>query len=77
MALCFSPVGDGFRVRSTRFPAIITACVIDWFHPWPYDALLSVAENFLAEVEMDSEEIREGIVKFLPFSFTTVQKYSE
>jgi dynein heavy chain len=35
MALCFSPVGDGFRVRSTRFPAIVTATVIDWFHPWP------------------------------------------
>jgi dynein heavy chain len=35
MALCFSPVGDGFRTKSTRFPAIITATVIDWFHPWP------------------------------------------
>jgi dynein heavy chain len=35
MCLCFSPVGDGFRVRSTRFPAIVTATVIDWFHPWP------------------------------------------
>jgi dynein heavy chain len=35
MALCFSPVGDGFRIKSTRFPAIINATVIDWFHPWP------------------------------------------
>ena len=26
---------------------------------------------------MDSDEIREGIVKFLPFSFATVQKYSD
>ena len=44
MALCFSPVGDGFRTRATRFPAIVTCTVIDWFHPWPYEALFSVAE---------------------------------
>jgi hypothetical protein len=30
----------------------------------------------LAEVEMDSDEIREGIVKFMPFSFATVDKFS-
>jgi dynein heavy chain len=44
MALCFSPVGDGFRTRSTRFPAIVTCTTIDWFHPWPYEALESVAD---------------------------------
>ena len=35
MALCFSPVGDGFRSRATKFPALVTATVIDWFHAWP------------------------------------------
>lgn len=35
MSLCFSPVGEGFRQRATKFPALITATVIDWFHPWP------------------------------------------
>lgn len=77
MSLCFSPVGDGFRQRSTKFPAIVTATVIDWFHAWPQDALLSVAEKFLAEVEMDSEEIRAGIVKFMPYSFGMVGEFSE
>jgi len=35
MALCFSPVGDDFRNRSKKFPALINNTVIDWFHPWP------------------------------------------
>lgn len=61
MALCFSPVGDLFRQRATRFPAIINCTVIDWFHPWPEDALLDVAKKFLSDVEMASDEIRNGI----------------
>ena len=35
MALCFSPVGDDFRNRAKKFPALINNTVIDWFHPWP------------------------------------------
>ena len=77
MALCFSPVGDSFRNRARKFPAIINCSVIDWFHPWPEDALLSVAAKFLADVEMATPEIREGIEKFMPFSFRVVNNYSE
>jgi len=77
MSLCFSPVGDAFRNRARKFPAIINNTVIDWFHAWPEDALLSVAVKFLAEVEMKTPEIREGIEKFMPFSFRVVNQYSE
>jgi len=35
MALCFSPVGDDFRNRAKKFPALVNNTVIDWFHPWP------------------------------------------
>jgi dynein heavy chain len=77
MALCFSPVGESLRGRARKFPALVTCTVIDWFHPWPEDALLSVAVKFLSDVEMASDEIRTGIEKFMPFSFRTVDKYSE
>jgi len=77
MALCFSPVGDAFRNRARKFPALVNASVIDWFHPWPYEALLSVAERFLGDVEMPSDNVRQAVVKFLPFSFNEVQKLSE
>lgn len=77
MALCFSPVGDGFRNRAKRFPALINCSVIDWFHPWPEDALTSVADKFLADVEMPSDDVRKAIVNFMPFSFKTVNQQSE
>ena len=77
MSLCFSPVGDAFRNRAKKFPALINNTVIDWFHEWPYDALLSVAEKFLAETEMPSDEVRTSIVKFMPYSFNVVGKYSK
>jgi len=77
MSLCFSPVGDAFRNRAKKFPALVNCSVIDWFHPWPVEALYSVAEKFLAEVEMATDEIRAGITKFMPYSFKIVNEYSE
>lgn len=43
LALCFSPVGDQFRFRARKFPAIISCTQIDWYHEWPQDALIGVA----------------------------------
>ena len=76
MALCFSPVGDAFRQRSRKFPALVNCTVIDWFHAWPEVALLSVARKFLADVEIPSDEVRDSVIKFMPFSFTTVNDAS-
>lgn len=59
--LCFSPVGDTFRVRARKFPGLISCTSIDWFHPWPRDALYDVAIRFLQEVELETDEMRIGI----------------
>lgn len=61
VVLCFSPVGDIFRVRARRFPALIYSTAIDFFHPWPRQALVSVAYKFLDGVELPSVEIREQL----------------
>ena len=50
--LCFSPVGDAMRVRARKFPGIINSTSIDWFHPWPRDALIDVAFKFLQEADL-------------------------
>ena len=38
-----SPVGDNFRKKIRTFPGIVNCTTIDWFHPWPSDALYSTA----------------------------------
>lgn len=30
VVLCFSPVGDKFRVRARQFPALVSCTVFDW-----------------------------------------------
>jgi dynein heavy chain len=42
------------------FPSLVNCTTIDWFLPWPRDALQSVAENFLSDVDVENKE---GIVK--------------
>jgi len=56
VVLAFSPVGDAFRVRARRFPGLINCTAIDWFHPWPEDALISVAMRFVKEIELPGDE---------------------
>lgn len=65
MGLCFSPVGDTFRFRARQFPALINCTSIDWFHAWPRDALVGVANRFLAKIEFPSNEIREAIANHM------------
>jgi len=72
--LAFSPVGDDFRSRARKFPALVTCTVIDWFQPWPDDALMKVGQNFIADMDLGDDIIRSGIEKFLPFSFLTVNE---
>ena len=76
MALCFSPVGDSFRNRSRKFPAIVNCTVFDWFHDWPREALLSVATRFLANTELGEESVRQGVIEYMPFSFGAVNQAS-
>ena len=65
MGLCFSPVGEAFRFRARQFPALINCTTIDWFHAWPRDALVGVANRFLAKIEFPSEEISEAIAQHM------------
>jgi dynein heavy chain len=74
VVLCFSPIGDAFRTRARRFPALVNSTVIDWFHPWPESALEDVSKNFLQDIYLGEEEVRKNIVKFMPFSFNVVNK---
>jgi dynein heavy chain len=44
------------------YPALVNCTTIDWFSEWPLDALLEVADKYLSEMSLGSEEE----VSFLP-----------
>jgi len=74
--LCFSPIGDPIRVRARRFPALVNCVVIDWFQPWPEDALAAVSTRFLKGEELGSDEAKASIINFMPYSFVSVERMS-
>jgi dynein heavy chain, axonemal len=47
LVLTMSPIGEDFKRRLRMFPSLVNCCTIDWFLPWPKEALQSVAEYFL------------------------------
>ena len=56
MVLVFSPVGDSFRRRLRTFPTLVNCTTIDWFLPWPEEALISVAETCIKNFkELDTK----------------------
>ncbi|KAJ1516905.1 hypothetical protein HMI54_007793 [Coelomomyces lativittatus] len=75
--LCFSPVGNTLRSRCRKFPAIVNATQIDWFHEWPQEALESVATRFIEACELVSKELKKSVTKFMAFAHQTVNEVSK
>lgn len=62
-----------FRNRARKFPALVSCTVIDWFQPWPREALASVGTRFLADsTHLDGEGVRTGVEQFMMNSFEGV-----
>ena len=53
IVLCMSPVGEAFRNRLRMYPGLVNCTTIDYFTPWPGDALMAVAEKYMADVDLD------------------------
>uniref|UniRef100_A0A7S3YRZ4 AAA+ ATPase domain-containing protein n=1 Tax=Lotharella globosa TaxID=91324 RepID=A0A7S3YRZ4_9EUKA len=47
IVLAFSPANPKFAERARKFPGLINCCNIDWFLPWPIDALKDVSNKFV------------------------------
>jgi dynein heavy chain, axonemal len=71
IVLAMSPSGSKLRLRCRNFPGLVSNAVIDWFFPWPADALQKVAELFLAEEALPDEH-RSNIIQHLVYTHQEV-----
>lgn len=63
MVLCMSPVSAKFPERARRFPGIVGGCTIDWYLPWPKEALVAVSEGFISSISINAtREVRDELV---------------
>jgi dynein heavy chain len=78
MILAFSPVGTKFRTRATMFPSLFSQCSIDWFLPWPAEALVDVSGGFLRNFEMEcNSDDKESLIMHMGEVHNFVRDVSE
>jgi len=77
LILCFSPVGATFRVRARRFPGLINCTVIDKFHAWPKEALVSVAARFIDDLDLATPAVKESVALHMAEVHTAVTVISD
>ncbi|XP_050309816.1 dynein axonemal heavy chain 7 [Anthonomus grandis grandis] len=76
VVLAMSPIGESFRNRVRKFPALVNCCTIDWFQSWPEDALIAVAKKFLGEIELTDHE-REVCIDMCQTFHVSTQQLSD
>jgi len=75
VVLAMSPVGETLRTRCRNFPGMVNNAVIDWFEPWPEQALQSVATVFLQNEELP-DAVRGQIVDHMVLVHQSVRSFS-
>ena len=71
IVLAMSPSGSKLRLRCRNFPGLVSNAVIDWFFPWPADALQKVAEFFLSDEPLP-EDHRQSVIQHLVYTHQSV-----
>jgi len=61
VVLAMSYIGGSLRNRCRMYPGLVNCTTIDWFHTWPSEALQEVALKFLADVQLNDDEMRPRI----------------
>lgn len=72
LSICMSPVGETFRSYCRQYPALINNTTIDWFMPWPEEALIEVAKKFLDKIDLP-EEMKPKLANMAGYAHATTQ----
>ncbi|KAL5017096.1 hypothetical protein ScPMuIL_006685 [Solemya velum] len=78
IVLAMSPVGEMLRTRCRNFPGTVNNTNIDWFFPWPEQALYAVASVFISpDNQLIPEDHRESVVGHIVLVHLSVVDYSK
>lgn len=78
IVLAMSPVGDALRTRCRNFPGMVNNANIDWFFPWPEQALYAVASVFISpDNQLIPEDKRQEVVSHIVMVHLDVVKSSK
>jgi dynein heavy chain len=59
------------------FPSLINCTQIDWFFPWPEDALIDVANRFLKEIDSLDEESTVALSQHMAYVHLSIDEANE
>ncbi|XP_014373608.2 dynein heavy chain 10, axonemal, partial [Alligator sinensis] len=77
IVLGMSPVGDTLRTRCRNFPGLVNNTGIDWFLPWPPQALYAVAKSFVGENPLVPVENTEFVIEHIVTVHESVGDFSK
>ncbi|XP_013925275.1 PREDICTED: dynein heavy chain 10, axonemal-like, partial [Thamnophis sirtalis] len=77
IVLGMSPVGETLRTRCRNFPGLVNNTGIDWFLPWPPQALYAVAKFFLGNNPLIPSEHTEELIAHIVMVHGSVGVYSK
>lgn len=73
LSICMSPVGETFKTFIRQYPALVNCTTLDWFMPWPEEALIEVAMRFLNKIDLP-EDKKQNLANVCGYAhFTTHQ----
>ena len=55
VVLCMSPLNPKFPERARKFPGLISGPTIDWFLPWPEEALIAVSKGLISDFPIECD----------------------
>ncbi|XP_054248884.1 dynein axonemal heavy chain 10 [Indicator indicator] len=77
IVLGMSPVGDSLRMWCRNFPGLVNNTGIDWFLPWPRQALYAVAQSFVGNNKRIPSEISESVIEHMVMVHESVGDFSK
>ncbi|XP_062480123.1 dynein axonemal heavy chain 10 isoform X3 [Pezoporus occidentalis] len=77
IVLGMSPVGESLRTWCRNFPGLVNSTGIDWFLPWPPQALHAVAQSFVGNSSRIPSDCSKAVIEHMVLVHESVGDFSK